>query len=354
MKDGPVTVAQLPEFDEVIDVRTPAEFAEDHVPGAINCPVMDNEERARVGTLYKQVSAFEARKVGAAIAARHIAEHIETLFMDRPKKWRPLIYCWRGGQRSGSMVTVFRQVGWSAGQLAGGYKAYRKSVIEDLISLPKQYQYRVVGGPTGSAKSRILEAMAARGEQVLDLEALAAHKGSVLGDLPDQPQPGQKGFDSQLRMALLALDPARPVYVEAESRKIGRIQLPETLVEAIRAAPCVRIEASLSARVRYLRRDYPYLIENGEQLKLLLARLHALHSREQLAHWSACIDAGDWDTLVTELLEKHYDALYRRSQTSNFAGYSGALALKSHNLDAAGIEQLAAALPALSWPTLLS
>jgi tRNA 2-selenouridine synthase len=128
MKQINPTVADLDQYDEIIDVRSPAEFAEDHIPGAINCPVLDNEQRIVVGTMYKQVSAFEAKKIGAAMVAENIGRHLRANFLDRPKHWKPLIYCWRGGNRSGSMATVFRAIGWQAGQLQGGYKAYRSHV----------------------------------------------------------------------------------------------------------------------------------------------------------------------------------------------------------------------------------
>ncbi len=215
-------LSQLAEFDEIIDVRTPAEFAEDHIPGAINCPVLSDEERITVGTLYKQVSPFEARKVGAALVAKNIAHHIETRFHAHPKSWRPLVYCWRGGQRSGAMSIILAQVGWAAHKLEGGYKAYRREVLEKLDTLPATFNYRVVCGATGSGKSRLLAALAANGAQVLDLEGLAQHRGSVLGGLPQQAQPAQKRFDTPLVQTLQGFDPKQPVFVEAESNKIGR------------------------------------------------------------------------------------------------------------------------------------
>ena len=219
-------LSQLTDFDEIIDVRTPAEFADDHIPGAINCPVFSNEERITVGTLYKQVSPFAARKVGAALVAKNIAHHLETRFHDHPKSWKPLIYCWRGGQRSGAMSIILAQVGWAAHKLEGGYKSYRRDVLEKLETLPAQYDYRVVCGATGSGKSRLLAALSEAGAQVLDLEGLAQHRGSILGGLPEQPQPTQKWFETQLVSTLQNFDASRPVFVEAESNKIGRIVCP--------------------------------------------------------------------------------------------------------------------------------
>jgi len=314
MKSPLATLADLATFGEVIDVRSPAEFADDHIPGAINCPVLDDAERAQVGTLYKQESPFAARKLGAALVARNIARHLEERFIERDKHWRPLIYCWRGGQRSAAMVTVLRAVGWGAFQLEGGYKLYRRSVIEDLAALPKSLHFVSLGGPTGSGKTRILQALRARGEQVLDLEALACHKGSVLGGSPALAQPSQKAFESALVGELRRFDRKRPVFVEAESRRIGRLRLTDELLAQMRAAQCIEIDIPLSARVEFLLSDYANLLASPGWLKERLADLRDLHSRETLEEWCRLVDQQAWDELVRSLLVKHYDPLYRRSQ----------------------------------------
>ncbi len=340
-KTGVATVTQLAEFDEVIDVRSPAEFAEDHLPRAINCPALDNEQRARVGTLYKQVSPFAARRVGGALVARNIADHLLAHFQQKEKSWRPLIYCWRGGQRSGAFVTIFRQIGWDAHQLEGGYKAYRRWVVAELGTLPQRFRYRVLCGATGSGKSRLLEALAERGAQVLHLEHLAAHRGSVLGAMPDQPQPGQKQFESHLLTALSVLDPDRPVFVEAESRKIGKLQLPEALLMSMRASPCLEVHASTAARVDFLLRDYSHFLGTPAQLKERLGFLHALQSRETLARWEGYIDSTDWPSLVEELLRTHYDPLYQRSQGKNYPAFNEAAPLTTDDLSPASIGGMA-------------
>lgn len=339
---GVATVAQLAEFDAIIDARAPAEFAEDHLPGAISMPVLNDEERARVGTLYKQVSVFEAKKLGAALVSRNIAGHIEQHLLDKPKSWRPLVYCWRGGQRSGAFTHILREIGWDAHRIQGGYKSWRQHVIEQLAALPAQLQFRVVTGATGSGKSRLLEALAARGAQVLHLEELAAHKGSVLGNLPGQPQPAQKGFETQLLAALSALDPLRPVFVEAESRKIGRLQVPDALLEAIRGAPGLCIEAPLAARVDFLLQDYDYAVADPVWLLERLGHLKGLQSNETLERWRALIAARDFPALVEELLTLHYDPLYQRSQAHNYESFGAATRYASERLDAAALDRLAA------------
>jgi len=345
---GVATVAHLAEFDAVIDARAPGEFAEDHLPGALSMPVLDDDERARVGTLYKQVSVFEAKKLGAALVSRNISRHIEQHLLDKPKSWRPLVYCWRGGQRSGAFSHILREIGWDAHRLQGGYKSWRRHVIEQLALLPPQVKFRVVSGATGSGKSRLLEAIAARGGQILHLEELAAHKGSVLGNLPGQPQPAQKGFESQVLATLSALDLTRPVFVEAESRKIGRLQVPDALLDAIRSAPGLRIEASLAARVEFLLHDYDYAVADPAWLIERLQHLKGLQSGETLERWRAMIDARDFPALVAELLTRHYDPLYQRSQARNYDSFGDASCYAAERLDPAALDQLAAEILAAS------
>ena len=316
-------LSQLAEFDDIIDVRTPAEFAEDHIPGAINCPVLSNEERIAVGTLYKQVSPFEARKVGAVLIAKNIAAHLQTRFCDHPKSWRPLIYCWRGGQRSGAMSIILAQVGWAAHKLEGGYKTYRRDVLDKLEALPQRFTFRVICGPTGSGKSRLLKALAESGQsssshQVLDLETLAQHRGSVLGRFPEQAQPSQKWFDSALLQALQKLNPDRPVYVEAESNKIGLITLPPALIAAMHASECVLVETPLATRVAGLLEDYRHYLGDPHMLISHLQSLHRFHGAKKLEHWTALIHAGDFSELVAELLTLHYDPSYLRATSLHY------------------------------------
>lgn len=312
-------LTQLGEFDDIIDVRTPSEFADDHIPGAINCPVLSDEERIAVGTLYKQISPFEARKIGAALVANNIAAHLQTRFHAHPKSWRPLIYCWRGGQRSGAMCIILTQIGWAAHKLEGGYKTYRRDVLDKLDALPQGLTLHIICGPTGSGKSRFLASLANSGQQVLDLESLANHRGSVLGKLPGQAQPSQKWFDSTLLQALQKLDPSRPVYVEAESNKIGSITLPPALVTAMHASECLLVETPLDTRVTALLEEYRHYIGAPDLLISHLQALHRFHGSKQMEHWAALIRAGDFTTLVKELLTLHYDPGYFRATSRHYA-----------------------------------
>jgi tRNA 2-selenouridine synthase len=338
------TVAQLDEFDEVIDVRTPAEFQEDHIPGAVNCPVLYDEERARVGTLYKQVSSFEAKKVGAAFIARNIAHHIEEYFAAKPKHWRPLVYCWRGGKRSGSMAHILSEIGWKVARLEGGYKAYRKRVVEDLQRLPLQFPFRVVCGPTGSGKSRFLQALAKCGAQALDLEMLAAHRGSVLGNLPDAAQPAQKMFESMIWNALRHFDPAKPVYVEGESKKIGMLRVPDALIHRMwEAGTCVRLEVDAAQRVSLLKEEYHHFLEDPRALMEKVECLKGLHSQEQIERWRQMADAGQWDQFVLDMLQRHYDPAYDRSMIKHYPQLNDGPVLRPTDISAMGYEMLARA-----------
>ncbi|WP_186136341.1 tRNA 2-selenouridine(34) synthase MnmH [Burkholderia gladioli] len=321
-----VSLSRVDEFDEIIDVRTPLEYAEDHIPGALNAPVLSNDERVIIGTMYKQVSPYEATRVGAAWVARNIAAHLETTFADRPINWRPLIYCWRGGKRSGSMTSWFNLIGWRARQLDGGYKAYRRWVVDELDELPARLRYIVLTGRTGSGKTHLLGALARAGAQVLDLEGLAVHRGSLLGALPGAEQPTQKGFDTSLVLALRGFDPARPVFVEAESRRIGRITLPDPVLAGMHAARCVAVETAREDRVALLLRDYGHLFDDPLAFRQQLARLTELHGHARIRDWQALAEAGARGELFESLIDQHYDPAYARSSHAAFRQIASATA----------------------------
>ena len=325
---------QLDRFDCIIDVRSESEYALDHIPGAINCPVLNDEERVRIGTMYKQVNAFEAKKVGAALVARNIASHIEHHFADKPKDWKPLIYCWRGGNRSGSLAHILARIGWPAIQLDGGYKAYRAHVSEAL-STPPALRFKVICGTTGSGKSRLLEVLDAIGAQVLDLEQLAAHRGSVLGNLPSQPQPTQKMFETLIWNKLRHFDPALPVFVESESKKVGQLRVPDAGMENMRGSPCVALTLSRPNRVRLLMEDYHHFAESPATLNAQLDCLVKLHGRDKIESWHALANGGQMPVLVDQLLVEHYDPAYTRSIDRNFTQFSQAevLELKDIGVD---------------------
>jgi tRNA 2-selenouridine synthase len=313
-----VPVTALGEYPDRIDVRSPAEFVLDHVPSAANHPVLDDAERARIGTLYA-ASPFEARKSGAAIVARNIAAMLDSAFADRGREWRPLVYCWRGGQRSRALVHVLHEVGWRAVQLEGGYRAYRRHVVAELTRVPQRFRFVAICGLTGSGKSRLLAALADEGAQTLDLEGIARHRGSLLGGLPGEKQPSQKAFESALLDALSRLDPSRPVFVESESRRIGALQMPDALLDAMRVGDALTLSTPREQRVALLKDEYAHFFTLPEALADCLKPLNEVHGKAKIGRWQAMARGGDWDTLIAELLEMHYDPIYARSLERNFA-----------------------------------
>ncbi len=330
-------------FDAVIDVRSPAEFADDHLPGALNWPVLDDAERARVGLLYKQISPHEARKVGAAIVARRIAEHIERSVIDQPREWRPLVYCWRGGQRSGSLALVLSQIGFRVGQLVGGYRAYRVVVRDQLDTLPSPLQFVVLCGRTGSGKTRLLQALGRQGAQALDLEGLANHRGSLLGAMGEQPT--QKRFDSLVWQALRGFDPARPVFIESESARIGNLRVPPVLLDRLRSSGrCVRVQMADTARIGLLTEEYAALIADVEACCRALDPLIALRGRALVSSWQTLARGGRFAELIGALMAEHYDPLYERSMKTSFASLADAPVLELPDGTAASLDAAARGL----------
>ena len=345
--DAASALAALTDFSALVDARSPAEFALDHLPGATNWPSLDDTERARVGTLYKQVGPFEASKVGAALVAANIARHLQTHAADLPRTWRPLLYCWRGGKRSGALALVLDQIGFRVTLLEGGYKAFRAAVVTDLAALPARFDWRVICGPTGAGKTRLLHALAAAGAQTLDLEGLAAHRSSVLGFIPGTPQPTQKAFETALWARLRALNPARPVFVESESRKVGNVAIPEALMRAMRAAPCIDLQLPIHERVALLLEDYAFLAQDRALFAERLDTLIALRGRETVQAWQALIARGEIAQAVQALLEQHYDPGYRQSIRRNFVQFADARPLALENRSDRALVGAALALVAI-------
>jgi tRNA 2-selenouridine synthase len=334
-------IARLDEFSAILDARSEDEYALDHLPGALNWPSLNNEERKRVGTIYAQVSPFEAQKRGAAWVAANIARHIEREVIDKPRNWQPLAYCWRGGKRSGSLALVLGQIGFKVSVIEGGYKAFRTAVLAALPELSGRFDYRVICGPTGSGKTRLLHALAGAGAQVLDLEALACHRSSVLGMIPGQQQPSPKRFDTLVWDALRRFDPARPVFVESESRKVGNLAVPDALIERMRASPCLGLQLSDDERVALLLEDYDFFAKDQALFCDRLGALTELRGKAVVQGWQAQVAAGDTEAVVRELLLKHYDPGYATSMVRNFAGYAAAKTIAPTDRSAQSMAELA-------------
>jgi tRNA 2-selenouridine synthase len=317
-------IQRMDEFDTIIDARSEGEYQEDHLPGAVNWPTLNNEERRDIGTLYKQVNAFEAKKRGAAIAARNIAGHIEREVIDKPKDWKPLAYCWRGGKRSGSLSLILSEIGFRVTLIEGGYKAFRAAVVQDIPRRVSALDWRVICGTTGSGKTRLLQALSQHGAQILDLEALANHRSSVLGAIPGLAQPTQKRFDTLIWTALQRFDPARPVFIESESKKVGNVAVPVSLIEAMRQSPCLNLVLPDTERVALLLEDYDFFVRDVEHF---CERLHVLtdfRGKVVVEGWQASVRAGQIEPVVRELLTQHYDPVYLQSMRRNFVQFGTA------------------------------
>ncbi len=330
-------------FDEVIDVRSPSEFTEDHLPGAVNLPVLDDAERARVGTIYVQESRFLARRIGAALVARNVAQHLEGYLAGKGPDFRPLVYCWRGGQRSGAFATILIQVGWRVETIEGGYRSYRRLVQSALYDAPFPAPIVVLDGNTGTAKTALLGHLARLGVQVIDLEGLANHRGSLFGARPGG-QPSQKGFESRLAAAMVELDPSRPVVVEAESSKIGDRVLPPALWAAMRAAPRIEVTAPLPERARFLARAYADMAEDREGFAAVLDQLRPYHAAERVEAWHWLLAEGALEALAGRLMAEHYDPRYGKHR-ARMAAQVGA-GVRADDLSEAGLAAAAARIAA--------
>ena len=334
-------IGRLSEFDTIIDARSEGEFDEDHLPGAVNWPTLNNEERIFIGTTYKQVNAFEAKKRGAAIAARNIAGHIDRHVIDKPKDWKPLAYCWRGGKRSGSLSLILDQIGFRVTLVEGGYKAFRAALVQDIPRLVSRLNWQVICGTTGSGKTRLLTALALEGAQVLDLEALANHRSSVLGAIPGLPQPTQKRFDTLVWEQLSSFEPSRPVFVESESKKVGNVAVPTSLIEAMRASPCLNLVLPDTNRVQLLMEDYDFFVKDSEAFCERLQVLTEFRGKVLVDEWQASVRAGNIAPVVQELLTLHYDPVYLQSMRRNFKQFENSKLIAPQDHTAGSMGQLA-------------
>jgi tRNA 2-selenouridine synthase len=337
-------IERLDTFDTIVDARSEDEYAEDHLPGAVNWPSLDNAQRHEIGTMYKQVSPFEAQKRGAAMVAINVARHIERHVMDKPRNWQPLVYCWRGGKRSNSLAHILGQIGFRVSIVEGGYKAFRTAVLAALPALAARLEYRVICGPTGSGKTRLLHALRAAGAQVLDLEGLASHRSSVLGIIPGQPQPTQKAFDTLVWDALRRFDPARPVFVESESKKVGNVAVPDALIERMRASDCIALQLADDERVQLLLEDYDFFVRDPQLFCERLQALAELRGNAVVQAWQEDVAAGRIEQVVRELLLRHYDPGYAASIKRNFVRAGQARQVAPANRSMTAMAEVAAEL----------
>ena len=297
-------------INQIIDVRSPSEFHEDHIPGSTNLPVLNDEERKLVGSIYKNDSPFKAKKLGASLISKNIAMHIKKKFINNPGSWKPLIYCWRGGQRSNAIAIILSEIGWEVFLLKGGYKTYRKEINNSLNSIINNYKYIVLRGKTGTAKTKILEIIISKGGYALNLENLAKHKGSLLGKLPKSSQPSQKYFESLIYFELKKLRKNKPVLVESESSKIGNLYLPSNLLYKIENSPCIDIESNIDARASYLVKDYSKFILKKNSFNELFLYASSKLGKKVVNKWKKNYENKNWKELALQLIVEYYDPLY--------------------------------------------
>lgn len=330
-------------YSLVVDARSEREYAEDHLPGAVNLPVVDNEEYAEVGTTHRS-DKHRAYLIGVAYALKNMARSIDELVAQYPKDARMLVYCFRGGKRSKLWLDALTTIGFRVDRLPGGWKAYRAWVRAQLEAMPRRYTFNVLCGPTGCGKTRLLTALETAGAQVLELEGLAQHHGSLIGDLPGIAQPSQKWFDSLLVDKLRQFDPQRPVWVESESKKIGAIQLPDALLETLRAGKVFAVEAPMSERVSLWREDYGHFEADPDGLLERLRYLRPLIGGEEFALWEALAKQRRMPELFQRLMEAHYDPAYARSIGRNFPHFEDAPKLHLDRLDMPALLEVAETL----------
>ncbi len=292
----------------LLDVRTPAEYARGHIPGAINFPLFENEERAEVGTLYKQQSPQAALERGLELVGPKMAG-----FVRRARELaegRPLtLHCWRGGKRSGSMAWLLELAGMNVSVIKGGYKAYRRKILAMLENPP--WRLVMLSGKTGSGKTEVLRELKKRGAQVVDLEELANHRGSAFGALGMPAQPSTEHFANLLYEALAGMKPDQPVWVENESRSIGRVFLPEGFWHAMLRAPKFVLEVSDDARIRRLLRDYA--VFSGEELYASFEKIARRLGGLRLKQAGEALRAGDYATAARIALA-YYDKAYGKGR----------------------------------------
>jgi tRNA 2-selenouridine synthase len=306
MQDAVPIEQFLPECNTrvLLDVRSPGEFAKGHIPGALSFPLFSDEERAEVGTCYKQTGPEAALQLGLQYVGPKMAGFVAQAGALAAHR-RIAVHCWRGGNRSQSMAWLLRMAGFDVITLQGGYKSYRNFVL-GFFPRP-QFQLKVLGGPTGSGKTKILHALQRLGEQILDLEALAHHKGSAFGSIGEAPQPTPEQFENDLQHDLEQLDPTRVVWIENESRSIGRVYVPDSICAQMKISPLLHIQIPEDARIQNLLQDYTHSDQNAlrESFLKIDTKLGGLNLKTALE----ALDAGDYATAARIALW-YYDKTY--------------------------------------------
>ena len=326
------------QFDTIIDVRSPGEYKEDHIPGAVNLPVLSDDEREIVGKIYKQESKFTAKKIGAKFVSDNISRHLGGLLSDKEEQWTALIYCWRGGQRSRSLGVVLSEIGWQIHILEGGYKSYRRLIVDSLYQNPINHNLLVISGYTGTGKTSVLGELHALGGQVIDLERLANHRGSIFGSRPSR-QPSQKQFESQIASLLETFSEKKPVFLEAESSKIGYLKIPPSLWQKMKISSHIELCSKIGERAEFLISEYPELYKDPIDLRKKIELLNDFHGENQISSWQELVDKKLFKVLAQDLMENHYDPRYKNS--SNYTEANKKFQIEIDPSDINNVKQVA-------------
>lgn len=294
----------------LIDVRSPKEFELEPIPGAINIPILNNEERVVVGTAYKQESPEEAKRIGMNVISKKLPdmfERINTL----SKEYKKLVfYCARGGMRSSSMVSLFASLGYKASKLDGGYKSYRQYVAKEIPLLNEGIKYIVLHGRTGIGKTKVLQSLESKGYSVLDLEKFADHKGSFYGALCESREQSQKRFESEVLEHLRNREHDY-FLVESESKRIGNVYVPESIFKSMSDGYHVLLETTMDHRVDIIMQDYSKA--PVEDMLACTTKLRRYLKEEDVVRYEDMLNAKDFEQFSRSIMDEYYDPLYQKS-----------------------------------------
>ncbi len=298
----------------LLDVRSPAEFREATIPGAVNIPLFDDDERRRIGITYEEEGPAKAKLAALKVVAPRLVTMVETILRTCQEK-TPVFFCWRGGMRSRTLVGVLELLDMKSYRIKGGYRAFRRLILHEFASYNLRPQILVLDGLAGVGKTTILRQLGKRGHPVLDLEGLAGHRGSVFGGLGAFQQRGQKMFDGLLWKRLQELNKFPYFLVEGEGKRIGRVYLPDFLYSSLVGGKRIKVEASVPVRVERILQDYtPQGQVVVKEIEGALDRLVKRLGKALIDDLKSMLEEGNLSSFVEALLVKYYDPLYRKSQ----------------------------------------
>ena len=298
----------LNHFDKIIDVRSEKEFSDDSIPTSINLPVLNNDERAIIGNLYSK-NIFESRKLGAQIISKNISKFLKK--NNFKKNDKILLYCWRGGMRSLSMYLVMKSVGYDVQILNQGYKTFRAYIRDFFENQVNKFCFNILGGLTGSGKTFFLNLLSKK-YNVLDLEKISKHKGSVLGDIPNEKQPTQKKFETNIWYEMQKFNVNKKIWVESESNKIGKLSIPNKIFSNMLKGRILNLDICIKDRAKFITKDYKYFIKNPEPVFEKIKILKKFLTNKNFLMLEKNLKTRDFLSFTENLLKFHYDKVYKK------------------------------------------